>query len=130
MYISRASYEAADHLTWSREKQRAGPHFDVQNRNFHKTPCELSSLAVQCDTYLAGMEITNILAALITERDALNKAIAALEGSGTHRKPGRPVGSSNKRKRVMSAAARAKIAAAARARWSKAKKRGKNSLAA
>ena len=48
------------------------------------------------------------------------------------RKPGPPFASSNspKRKRVMSAAARAKIAASARARRAKAKKSGKNSLAA
>jgi hypothetical protein len=78
------------------------------------------------------MEITNILAELITERDTINKTIAALEIlSNNHRKPGRTAGSSNspRRKRVMSAAARAKIAASARARWAKAKKRGKNSLA-
>lgn len=72
-----------------------------------------------------GLEIDAILTQLKAERDRLNAAIGALEivGSGAARKQG-------KRKRVMSAEARAKIAAAARRRWAAAKKKGKTTLAA
>ncbi|WP_041855398.1 hypothetical protein [Candidatus Korobacter versatilis] len=71
------------------------------------------------------MEINAILSQLKEERDRLNTAIGALEvvGTGAPRKTG-------KRKRVMSAEARAKIAAAARKRWAAAKKKGKTTLAA
>ena len=61
------------------------------------------------------MNIESILAELRSERDRLNEAIAALEGvSGNHAgrsRRGRPAG------RHMSAAARARIGAAMRARW-------------
>ena len=70
-----------------------------------------------------------ILQLLIAERDKLNRAIEALQGSATKRR-GRPPGSVNKEtavapaavaaapaKRKMSAAGRERIAEAARKRW-------------
>lgn len=65
-------------------------------------------------------DLSGIIKELITERDRLNAAIAALQnvGNGASRK-------SVSAKRTLSAAARARIAAAQRARWVKvrAKKR-------
>jgi hypothetical protein len=68
-----------------------------------------------------------IVQLLIAERDKLNRAIEALQGSAATRK-GRPPGSVNKKsgdaavptapaKRTMSAAGRRRIAEAARKRW-------------
>ena len=65
-------------------------------------------------------DLTSIVNQLITERDRLNAAIAALQGvSNKASRKGR------RSKRTMSAAARARIAAAQRKRWAKvrAKKR-------
>ena len=56
--------------------------------------------------------LDSVLSELKQQRDALNNAIAALEGVSTK-------GTSPKR--VLSASARARIAAAQRARWAKAK---------
>ena len=68
-----------------------------------------------------------IISELEAERDRLNKAIQALEGRG--RGPGRPkVGNGRRGRRHLSAAARRKIAMAAKRRWAKAKAAGKNSL--
>ena len=62
-------------------------------------------------------ELSLIVKALIAERDRLNMAIAALQGvSGESRK-----GSS--RRGTMSAAGRARIAAAQRKRWAKLKRK-------
>ena len=58
------------------------------------------------------MDIASILAQLKLERDRLDKAIAALSGLGG-------TGRASGRKRVLSSAARARIAAAQRARWKK-----------
>ena len=71
------------------------------------------------------MEIDAILTQLKDERDRLNAAIAALGGTVTAK-----VRKTGMRKRVMSAEARAKIAAAARKRWAAAKRQGKSTLAA
>jgi hypothetical protein len=49
-------------------------------------------------------------------------------GNGIAKRRGRPPGGSKKGNRTMSAAGRAKIAAAARLRWKKAKAAGRNSL--
>jgi hypothetical protein len=68
-----------------------------------------------------------IVRLLIAERDKLNRAIEALQGSAAKR-PGRPPGSVNTKsadakvaiapaKRTMSAAGRRRIAEAARKRW-------------
>jgi hypothetical protein len=72
------------------------------------------------------MDITAILSDLREQRDRLQQAIDALERNtqtaGKLRSP--------KRGRHMSVEGRAKIAAAARARWAKAKRAGKRTLAA
>lgn len=80
--------------------------------------------------YTAAMDTNYILEQLKSERDRLESAIRTLEAlNGNQRRLGRPVGS-GKKKRVMSPAAKAKIAAAARRRWAAAKKAGKTTLAA
>jgi hypothetical protein len=61
------------------------------------------------------MNIAEIIESLKLERNRINAAIAALDHSGFSRKYGA------RKKRTMSAAARAKIAAAQRARWAKQK---------
>jgi hypothetical protein len=85
------------------------------------------------------MNINDIVQQLRDERSRLDAAIAALEGgdssaNGIARR-GRPVGSTNKpaasapaKRRVMSAAARKRIAEAMRKRWAAAKKSGKKQL--
>jgi hypothetical protein len=65
------------------------------------------------------MPLDNIIDALEAERDNLTRAIDALRGSQTGRKAGRPAG------RRLSAAAKAKIAAAMRRTWAERKKRAK-----
>lgn len=57
-----------------------------------------------------------------------NELNSLLNGTGTRKRLGRPPGSGRKGKRTMSAAGRARIAAAARARWRKAKASGRNRL--
>ena len=75
------------------------------------------------------MDLNQILADLRSERDRLERAIAALEGGATVRaRRGRPPGSGNGRKgrrgpRVMSPEARRKIGEAMRKRWAERKKR-------
>jgi hypothetical protein len=73
-----------------------------------------------------GMDIESVVAQLRKEINSIEAAISALEGLGqTKPRRGRPPKSaqtaSAPRKRHMSAAARAKIAAAQRARWAKQK---------
>ena len=84
------------------------------------------------------MNANEIVQQLRAERDKLDAAIQALEGvsegvSGKRR--GRPPGSTNRstsatgrKRRVMSPAARKRIAAAMKARWAAAKKSGKKRL--
>jgi len=77
------------------------------------------------------LDTANIIAELEAERNRLDSAIAALQGS--RKRMGRPKGSTvatNGRKgpRRLSAAARKRIAESARRRWAKAKAAGKNSL--
>jgi hypothetical protein len=76
------------------------------------------------------MDITQIVEQLRRERNQLDVAITALEGGQTapRRGPGRPpkgsqpaAATAKRGPRKMSAAARAKIAAAQRARWAKQK---------
>ena len=71
------------------------------------------------------MDIDRILADLRSERDRLERAIAALEGA---RRPGRPAaaagGNGRRRRRHMSAEARRRISEAMRKRWAERKKRG------
>jgi len=68
------------------------------------------------------MDIQQILSDLRSERDRIDAAIRALEGSG--RGPGRPVGSGRKR-RTMSPAARKRISEMMKIRWAERKKKGK-----
>jgi hypothetical protein len=76
-----------------------------------------------------SLDTESILVELEAERDRLNKAIAALQG--TIRR-GRSTGAKSingrRGRRHLSAAARKKIAAAAKKRWAKAKAAGRNSL--
>lgn len=93
------------------------------------------------------MDINVILEQLKQERDRISGAIAALEGhsGGTGRRgrrPGRsktakvetatafPFGAAKpkRRRRKVSAAVKRRLSEAAKARWAKAKKAGKNSL--
>ncbi len=57
-----------------------------------------------------------------------NELDSLLGGTSGPKRRGRPPGSGKKVKRTMSAAGRARIAAAARKRWKKAKAAGRNSL--
>jgi len=76
------------------------------------------------------MDIQNILGDLKAERERIERAIAALEGLGSHRRRGRPVGSKNVAKaprRHMSAAARKRISEMMKQRWAERKKKAKSS---
>jgi hypothetical protein len=73
------------------------------------------------------MDTTQILTQLDEEIARLQQVRALLTGEPTKRKPGRPSTRAAKvalpaKKRTMSAEGRARIAAAQRARWAKAKK--------
>jgi hypothetical protein len=72
------------------------------------------------------MSILDVVAEIDREISRLQQAKELLTGTVVKRgpgRPGRPAGSTNsKPRRVLSAAARAKIAAAQRARWAKQKK--------
>ena len=74
------------------------------------------------------MDIQSILADLKRERQRLDTAIAALEGSGPRRR-GRPVGSGAGRpgrpRRHMSAAARKRISEMMKQRWAERKRKAK-----
>ena len=79
------------------------------------------------------MDIQSILADLKRERDRLNSAITALEGSGARRR-GRPAGSGaaksspatgRRPRRHMSAAARKRISDMMKQRWAERKRKGK-----
>ena len=82
------------------------------------------------------MDINSILAQMKQQRDRLGGAISALEGARGTRKatngrrtPGSKIGNGRRRgKRRLSAAARKRISEAAKARWAKAKRAGRNSL--
>ena len=79
------------------------------------------------------MDIQSILADLKRERDRLNSAITALEGSGPRRR-GRPAGSgagssaaaaAKRPRRHMSAAARRRISEMMKQRWAERKRKAK-----
>lgn len=82
------------------------------------------------------MDVESILSALKDERNRIDAALAALSGirAGNGRRRGvrggyRALsGLPGRRTRRLSAAARKKISEAAKARWAKAKKAGRNSL--
>ena len=79
------------------------------------------------------MDIQNILADLKRERDRLNSAIAALEGTGPRRR-GRPAGSGagsaasagRRPRRHMSPAARKRISEMMKQRWAERKRKSKS----
>ncbi len=92
-----------------------------------------------CLYNLRMTDIATILDQLKQERDRIDAAIGALEGTrggrsanGRRRgRPGRPLAAApvgKKRRRKLSAAAKKRISEAAKARWAKAKKAGRNSL--
>ena len=97
---------------------------------------------VECQIYPAGLCATripeynfilmDILTQLKDQRDRIDAAIRALgeDGAGNGRKKAVHSGPTNgrRKKRKLSAAARRKISLAAKARWAKAKKAGKNRL--
>jgi hypothetical protein len=80
----------------------------------------------------------NVMEKIEDLQSELNKILGGGDGSGIKRRGPKPKGGDvdkykeahgvAKKKRKMSAAGRAKIAAAARARWAVVKKAGKNSL--
>jgi hypothetical protein len=79
------------------------------------------------------MDIQSILNDLKKERECLDRAIAALEGSGTApRRRGRPVGSGSTaaavqpRRRHMSPAARKRISEMMKQRWAERKRKTKS----
>jgi hypothetical protein len=78
------------------------------------------------------MDIESILNDLRAERDRIDAAISALNGST--KKRGRPASAANavptRRRRRMSAAARARISKAMRARWASGKMKGNRKNAA
>ena len=74
------------------------------------------------------MDIQQILSDLRNERERIDAAIRALEGSGK-RGPGRPSGSGRKR-RIMSPAARKRISEMMKIRWAERKKKAKAAKAA
>jgi len=74
------------------------------------------------------MDIQEILSDLRNERERIDAAIRALEGSGK-RGPGRPAGSGRKR-RTMSPAARKRISEMMKIRWAERKKKAKTAKAA
>lgn len=77
------------------------------------------------------MDTQSIISELEAERERVENAITALQGS--HNRLGRPKGSTDatngrKGRRHLSAAARKRISEGMKARWAKAKRTGKNSL--
>jgi hypothetical protein len=86
--------------------------------------------------YPKPMDLESIVSALRDERDRIDAALTALSGikSGNGRRRGGRIripgmlSFAKRRRRTLSAAARRKISEAAKARWAKAKKAGRNSL--
>jgi hypothetical protein len=72
------------------------------------------------------LDKASIIAELTAERDRLDNAIAALQSRGSH--TSRPSSGTGRKKRTMSAKNKRKLSLAAKARWAKAKKAGKNAL--
>ena len=87
----------------------------VQLKNGKKTPCSMpirSELDHERSDRMPAMKIASVVAQLKSERDRLDKAIAALSELGGS-------GRASGRKGVLSAAARERIAKAQRERWKK-----------
>ena len=82
------------------------------------------------------MDIQQILSDLKNERDRIDAAVRALEGTGrSGRGPGRPAGSgkgsasAGKKRRTMSAAARKRISEMMKLRWAERKKKARSKAA-
>jgi len=71
------------------------------------------------------MDTSKLVADIDAEIERLQQARALLNGAEAKRKPGRAANSTSPKKRTMSAEGRARIAAAQKARWAKAKKAAK-----
>ena len=72
------------------------------------------------------MDIQQIVSDLKNERDRIEAAIRALEGTGkSGRGPGRPPGSKGGKRRTMSPAARKRISEMMKLRWAERKKKAK-----
>lgn len=76
------------------------------------------------------LDIESVLQELRNERDRIDNAIIALEASGGRgrRRVGRKPANSRRGRRRLGARAKKRISDAAKARWAKAKKAGKNRL--
>ena len=74
------------------------------------------------------MDVQNILGDLKRERERIDRAISALEGLGSGRRRGRPVGSTaaKRPRRHMSAASRKRISEMMKQRWAERKRKGKS----
>jgi hypothetical protein len=89
-------------------------------------PVEVSFLYNRCQSgrqrrKTTPLDTQSIIAELEAERDRLNAAIEALQGS--RRKRGRPAGKTDGRRRHLSAAARKRIGEAMKKRWAERKKK-------
>ena len=72
------------------------------------------------------MDIQQIVSDLKSERERIDAAIRALEGTGkSGRGPGRPPGTSKGKRRTMSASARKRISEMMKLRWAERKKKAK-----
>jgi hypothetical protein len=71
------------------------------------------------------MDTSKLVADIDAEIERLQQARALLNGAEAKRKPGRSAKKTTPKKRTMSAEGRARIAAAQKARWAKAKKAAK-----
>ena len=95
------------------------------DKNLSDVRVQLAAVRQRSSRQRGIMDTITILTELETERDRLNRAIAALRGA--HKSRGRGRGeaagrSSNGRKRHLSAAARRRISQAMKARWAARKK--------
>jgi hypothetical protein len=84
-------------------------------------PSRRAFLKTSNERTLFGMDILALIDAEIAQ---LQQARALITGTTAKRKPGRPVGTGKKR-RKMSAEGRARIVAAVKARWARQKKTAK-----
>lgn len=77
------------------------------------------------------MDIQQIVSDLKSERERIDAAIRALEGTGkSGRGPGRPPGSGSRgKRRTMSASARKRISEMMKLRWAERKKKAKSKAA-
>jgi hypothetical protein len=87
---------------------------------------QLAAVKSKTDRENIILYTASIIAELEAQRDRINSAIAALQSRGNH--TSRPSSGIRRKKRTMSAENKRKLSLAAKARWAKAKKAGKNAL--